>query len=270
MELSRQGEVVGHHRAPPVWELGLVGAGMLLPTLLACFYFLGTADWGPGWQRAAVVVSKLLQFSLPALWWFGFQSKRGAFFGYSSPSEEKSAASANPVIWRGIVEGLLFGIVVFGVIWGAFGAFFTGTETARTAGENIHRFLARNGVTSPGQYLLVAAGYSLLHAGLEEVYWRWFVFGGLFVFCGTWPGLVLAAASFAAHHVVILGVYFGWGSWHQAIFSLGVFLGGAYWCWLFLRSNSLVGPWLSHVVVDVAIFVVGYYLAAPHFGWIGG
>jgi membrane protease YdiL (CAAX protease family) len=250
--------------------LVLVGTGMLLPTFLVLFYFLGTTGWSPGWQQTAVGLSKLIQFSLPLVWWFSFRRKRGEKFLAAPPGETTPGYLATFGTWRGVGEGLLFGLVVFGVILGAFWGWFSGTEVARTAGENIHRFLVRIGVTSPGHYLLLAAGYSLIHAGLEEIYWRWFVFGGLLGFLGGLSAVGLAAASFTAHHVVILGVYFGWGSGYQVLFSLGVFVGGAYWCWLFLRSGSLVGPWLSHVVVDVAIFVVGYYLAAAHFGWIGG
>ena len=38
-------------------------------------------------------------------------------------------------------------------------------------------------------------------------------------------------------------------------------LGGAGWCWLYGRSGSLYGPWLCHLVVDVAMMTVGYDLA---------
>ncbi len=270
MDLDRRSTVPGKKCSLGLPELGLLGVGMILPTLLVCFYFLATVGWSPGWQQTAVGLSKLLQFSLPVLWWFGFQRKRGKLFHYSLPLGKQAAPSGSLATWRGIGEGLLFGFVVFAVILVAFWSWFSDAELARSAGENIHRFLARSGITSFEQYVLVAAGYSLLHAGLEEIYWRWFIFGGLLGFLGGGSALVLAAVTFTAHHVVILGVYLGWGSWHQVICSFGVFLGGAYWCWLFLRSNSLVGPWLSHVVVDVAIFAVGYYLAAPYFGWIGG
>jgi membrane protease YdiL (CAAX protease family) len=64
-----------------------------------------------------------------------------------------------------------------------------------------------------------------------------------------------------AHHVILLATYFGWSSPWTYAFSLAVAVGGAVWAWLYERSGSLVGPWLSHLVVDAAIFLVGYDLA---------
>ena len=39
-----------------------------------------------------------------------------------------------------------------------------------------------------------------------------------------------------------------------------VAVGGAFWAWLYQRSGSLAGPWLSHLVADAGIFFVGYQL----------
>jgi uncharacterized protein len=46
------------------------------------------------------------------------------------------------------------------------------------------------------------------------------------------------------------------------LFSLSVAVGGAFWAWLYQRTGSLYGPWLSHLLVDAAIFLVGYDLAS--------
>jgi membrane protease YdiL (CAAX protease family) len=37
-------------------------------------------------------------------------------------------------------------------------------------------------------------------------------------------------------------------------------VGGAFWAWLYHRSRSLWGPWLSHALVDATIFVIGWDL----------
>jgi membrane protease YdiL (CAAX protease family) len=70
--------------------------------------------------------------------------------------------------------------------------------------------------------------------------------------------IVLSSLGFMAHHVFILGTYFGYGSLPTVAFSLAIALGGGVWAWIYHRSDSLYGPWLSHLFVDVAIFVVGY------------
>jgi uncharacterized protein len=36
--------------------------------------------------------------------------------------------------------------------------------------------------------------------------------------------------------------------------------GGAFWAWLYHRSGNLIAPWLSHALIDAAIFTVGYDL----------
>jgi len=40
-----------------------------------------------------------------------------------------------------------------------------------------------------------------------------------------------------------------------------VAIGGAVWAWIYARSDSLYGPWMSHCCVDAAIFLLGYELA---------
>ena len=47
-----------------------------------------------------------------------------------------------------------------------------------------------------------------------------------------------------------------------AAFAAVVGIGGAgHRRWIYARSDSLYGPWISHCFVDAAIFVVGYDLA---------
>jgi membrane protease YdiL (CAAX protease family) len=41
-------------------------------------------------------------------------------------------------------------------------------------------------------------------------------------------------------------------------FSLCVAFGGAAWAWIYHRSGSIYSVWLSHLLVDAAILVIGY------------
>lgn len=75
--------------------------------------------------------------------------------------------------------------------------------------------------------------------------------------------MIRSSGAFAAHHAVILGVYFGWASPWTWVLTAAVAAGGAFWAWLYRRSGSLLGPWLGHVLADVAIFAIGYRLAFP-------
>lgn len=67
-----------------------------------------------------------------------------------------------------------------------------------------------------------------------------------------------SALGFTLHHIVALQVYFAWHV--TAIASLGLFVGGAIWAWLYLRYSSIWPAYLSHAIVDVAVFAIGYKL----------
>ena len=72
--------------------------------------------------------------------------------------------------------------------------------------------------------------------------------------------MAVSSLAFTAHHVLVLGFYFGRLWWPTVIFSLAVAIGGVFWAWLYQKSGSLYGPWLSHALVDAALFLIGYDL----------
>jgi membrane protease YdiL (CAAX protease family) len=107
----------------------------------------------------------------------------------------------------------------------------------------------------------MAAFIAVAHAALEEYYWRWFVFGRLRRHLAVGAAAVLSGLAFMGHHVLVLAVYFPGRFWGAAVpLSLAIAVGGVVWAWLYHRSGSLLGPWLSHVLVDAAIMLIGYDL----------
>jgi membrane protease YdiL (CAAX protease family) len=87
------------------------------------------------------------------------------------------------------------------------------------------------------------------------------VYGRLRRHVGPGTALIGSGLAFMAHHVVILWVYFPGRFWPVVLpFSLGVAIGGIVWAWLYQRTGSLLGPWVSHYLVDAALMVVGYEL----------
>lgn len=113
----------------------------------------------------------------------------------------------------------------------------------------------------PWKFISLGVFYSLFHSLLEEYYWRWFVFGQLRRLVPFWPAVVISSLGFMAHHVVVVGAYFGMASRETWLISFSIATGGVFWAWLYQRSGSLVGPWLSHLLVDSAIFAIGYEIA---------
>ena len=42
--------------------------------------------------------------------------------------------------------------------------------------------------------------------------------------------------------------------------SAAVGIGGVFWSLLAARDRSLLSPWISHILVDVALMIIGYSL----------
>lgn len=232
-------------RGEPSWLAIAVAAAF--PTALTLAYFVALADRPRGLVQGVYAAGKAMQFAFPALW------VRWATGRFPRPARPGA---------RGAVAGLVFGIALL------VGAIALHTLLLAPAGvleggpaQAVRAKMASFGVDTPLRYLALAAFYSVVHAAAEEYYWRWFVFGELRRACRPGPAIVWSSLAFAAHHVVILGAFFGWTSpWTPAL-AAAVGAGGAFWAWLYHRSGSLLGPWLGHLMADAAVFAIGYRLA---------
>ena len=76
----------------------------------------------------------------------------------------------------------------------------------------------------------------------------------------------MSSLGFLAHHVLVLGKFFGFANPATYLLSACIAVGGAVWAWLYDRTGSLLGPWLSHMLVDAAIFAIGYDLVRSTLG----
>jgi len=230
--------------------LALVFA-LTLPTVLVWVYFVLLVPYPPAAQQTAYTVGKIVQFAFPLFWVLAIQRVRLAW--------KKPDA-------KGLGEGLLFGLVIFAGMLVLYHAWLEPVGRMDVARDPVRQRLAGYGLTSLPMYVLFGLFISLAHSLLEEYYWRWFVFGGLRRLVPVSAAIAISSLGFMSHHVVVLATYFGWGSPATWLFSLAVALGGAVWAWIYHRSGSLYGPWLSHLFVDIAIFVVGYDLVGDYFG----
>lgn len=150
-----------------------------------------------------------------------------------------------------IASGVLISLVIFAAyaLASRSGALDTSLMADRAA---------RTGLNTLSVYLGGAIYWITVNSMLEEYVWRWFVFRKCEVLWGGKVGIVVAALAFTAHHVVALAGQFDWGI--TLLASLGVFVGGATWNWLYLRYRSIWPGYVSHAIADVAIFIIGYRL----------
>ncbi len=235
------GPIAGPARPP--WAA--LGFAMAFPTALTLAYFVLLADRPRALVQAVYGLGKAVQFGFP-LAWVAWSTGR-----LPRPSRPGP---------RGAAAGLAFGLAALAGALALHAAVLRPAGVLDGAAAAVQAKVAALGVSTPARFVALGAFYSLLHSAAEEYYWRWFVFGELRRGCGLRRAVLGSSAAFAAHHVVILGTFFGRASpWTPAL-TVAVAAGGGFWAWLYARSGSLLGPWLGHLLVDVAIFAVGYQL----------
>jgi membrane protease YdiL (CAAX protease family) len=224
---------------------------MVYPSFMSWIYFVGLAtQGGQGNGRAAAVyfTGKVLQFAFPAVYaWFFHRDE----------------LRPHPPNLRGMVIAVGFGLFTVAVMFAVYFGLMRGTPVAEVAAQAILAKLREFRLATPLTFWLFALFVSLLHSLGEEYYFRWFIFGLLKRHLKLPAAVAISALAFMAHHIITLAVYFP-GGWDfialVVLFSIAVAVGGAVWAWIYDRAQSLYAPWVSHVLVDLGIMVVGYDL----------
>lgn len=194
--------------------------------------------------QAVFGLGKLVQFAFPFLY-VSWRNRRWTWPGTFHRS--------------GFGLGIAFGLVVaLGTIILYF-AWLKSTPVFAEVGARIHRWLSSGNLASPTGFLAMAAFIAVPHSLLEEYYWRWFVFGWLRKFVPLPWAMGISGLAFMSHHVIVLSVYLQDYFWEAVVpFSLCVAGGGVVWAWFYQRTGSLLGPWASHLIVDISLMIVGY------------
>lgn len=155
--------------------------------------------------------------------------------------------------WNDSAKGLLWGILcaisIVGAAWLAQTTLFSALPAIQ---QKMTAFpILQN------HFWSAAILFSLAHSLFEEWYWRHFVGRGLELYLHPSLALTLGSLAFTAHHIIILGYLFPW--WFTIIGSISIFLGGAIWSLLYKKTDNLLTPWISHILADLAIFVVLFF-----------
>jgi membrane protease YdiL (CAAX protease family) len=224
--------------------VGVVFA-LVFPTIITWGYFVLAGRYSTAAQQATYLVVKTIQFTFPVIWVWAVLRE---------PLRNGRATA------RGLVLGAAFGFVVAAASWFLFDRVLRDADAFQGAAALIQEKIGGFGIDSAWKYCILAGFYSLFHSLLEEYYWRWFVFRQLRQLIPLWPAIVASALGFMAHHVIVLSEFFKQAPWLACLFASAVALGGAFWAWLYERTGSLFGPWLSHLIIDAGIFWVGFDL----------
>lgn len=224
-------------------DVSAVAFALLFPSLLTWAYFIALAGSAAGWQLAVKSIGIAIQIGLPLCWSVCVQRQQ-----LSRPRLQRD----------GLLIGGMIGVAIVAAMFGAYHFWLKPSGAFAAAAEEIQEKVIGLGIDSAAKFAALGAFYALLHSLLEEYYWRWFVFAQLSRVMRLGPAIAISAVGFMAHHVIVLSVFFGWGSFLSLFLSFGVAVGGVIWAWLFHHCRSLFAPWLSHALVDAGIFLIGF------------
>ena len=151
----------------------------------------------------------------------------------------------------GLISGVLMSVAMY-LAW----TFMKSTLTPDQIQGLTQKAMAA-GLDSPMKYLIMAIYWCTLNSLLEEFIWRWFVinrFEELSVFgrFRTQISIFLSALFFTSHHTLALLAYVPYQV--NILASVGVFLGGVFWGFLYRRCGNIYAAWVSHILADVTIF----------------
>lgn len=232
-------------RPAPGREAGLVVFAMCLPSGVTWLYFMALDGVPAPWPHTAYALGKTLQFALPLAWW-GLRR-----------------LPLRPLPRPGLGDlllGLAWGLIVAAGMAGLYGLWLRPSGLLAGAGAAIAHKTRSLGLATPAAFAATAVFYAVIHSLLEEYYWRWFVFGRLRDTLPWGAAATLSSVAFGAHHFLLLGVFFGAASPGTWLCGLAVIVGGAVWAAMYQWRGNLYACWLSHALVDAALFAVGYDL----------
>ncbi|MEM6521186.1 MAG: type II CAAX endopeptidase family protein [Cyanobacteria bacterium P01_C01_bin.70] len=190
--------------------------------------------------QALFVATRVWILLLPLLWAWRVDRKR---LRLTRPSRKE--------LWVGVWLGL----GMFGAIYGGYvllGQRWLDPALVQARADAV-------GLLNPWLFLAFAVYFTFGNALVEEYIWRWFVYRQCEVLVPGLTAVMLAAACFTLHHIVALRGFTG--SWSVTIIgSVGVFIAGLVWSACYLIYRSLWACYLSHLLADLAIAIVGWQL----------
>lgn len=164
-----------------------------------------------------------------------------------------SAGELKPTL-RGLSVGIASGIAIAACIAATYA--LIGRQLIDV--EQMREAATRNRLDHLAVFTAFGLYTSLINAWLEEYVWRWFVFRQCETIAGGRAAVFWSAALFTAHHVLALKMQTGWDV--TLLASLGVFIGGCGWSWCVWRYRSIWPGYASHVLTDIAVFIIGWLI----------
>jgi len=167
---------------------------------------------------------------------------------------EKGKPSWSPPLRGGMAVGVVSGLILASAI--VLGAWLAEVQHMDLA--PLHAAVREMNLATPAAYLVGAAAWTLVNSLVEEYVYRWFVLRQCEVLLPSPVAIIASASIFTIHHVIALNQYLEPG--FTALASAGIFVGGVVWAALYHRYRSIWPGWISHVLADIAVFGLGWWL----------
>ena len=223
--MSRKSAAIALSLFVPVFSIGVIMSLFIAPGIIGNSIFTAMKVWG---------------VIFPLAWTVKYNSQ---------------ALRLPKFTWREVRVGFGLGILMFGAI--IFAYFLVGQQIIDLAA--IRAKATEVGITSPRLYLAGCVYWSFINSLIEECTWRGFVVSRCKVLFPNAIAVILAALFFTTHHSIALYGYTR--SWSIVLLgSLGVFMAGIVWAGVYDRYRSIVPGYISHILADLAIAIVGYQL----------
>ncbi|MDE0839686.1 MAG: CPBP family intramembrane metalloprotease [Kiritimatiellae bacterium] len=168
---------------------------------------------------------------------------------------DRERRSASPMRQGGALVGAALGVAISAFIFGVYA--LVGDRLIDPA--MIQARMQAVGLDTVLAYLIGAAYWVTINSLLEEYVWRWFVVRQ----CEQLSrrpiiAILVSALGFTIHHIVAMQLFMSWTG--VAFSALGIFVGGAIWSACYVRYRSIWPGYISHAIVDIAVFGIGYRL----------
>jgi hypothetical protein len=175
-------------------------------------------------------------------WWMSANLVVTLFLGLLSDGKLRKRISGDLTssVWKKMGLGFLSAVLLYLI-------FFIGNEAVRFLFDFADRDI--------GQVYGFKEGAGTLRIGLlmvliigpgEELLWRGYIQGNLAERYGNREGFIIAALVYAAIHVAT----------GNLVLVLAALTGGLFWGWMYRKYHSVLMNSVSHVVWDLAVFLV--------------
>lgn len=189
--------------------------------------------------QALFAVAKFLMLIFPIVWLIAIDKQRPRIPRWSN---------------TGMGMACILGTIIFIAIW--LGYLLLGDRLIDPSLIQDH--VSKSFLGTKLGFLAGALYWCTINSLLEEYWWRWWVFTRCEVLMPKLVAVVVSGFLFTVHHIIALSVFFDWPL--VILCSLGVFIGGTSWSWLYLKYRNIYAAYICHVFPDIIIFAIGYHM----------